>query len=80
MIKKFHEISVNTGQWRECLWCDAEGNEYQKPFDNMPENYKQMYVLWLRLQGFEVPSVLKQYITDSLQIVFEWDLDGDSNL
>jgi len=30
---KFHRIFVNTGQWRECIWVDAEGKEHRRDFE-----------------------------------------------
>jgi hypothetical protein len=80
MTKKFHELFVNTGQWREVVWIDAEGKERRIDFDKMPESYKKMYVLSLRMQGFEVPVNLRKYIDNNPEIVLEWELDGFNNV
>lgn len=41
---------------------------YKLSWENTPERFKELYVVWLKLQGMEIPDYLKDYEKDTIDI------------
>jgi len=64
----FNLMSVNQG--REGLEVIFRyGNAWYKlPWDEVPDRYKELYVVYLKLSGIEVPEWLRTYDVDTVDI------------
>jgi len=75
----FHKIQVNLFQNKKELIFPYGDDWYRMDWENVPEQYKIMYVAWLKFQGIEVPEDLKQYEKDTIDLSnlsVEIDLDS----
>jgi len=51
---------------------------FSLPWDKLPDRFKQLYVLWLRLQNIPVPQDLQQYVVNNIDVAnlyFDINLD-----
>jgi len=65
----FNKIYVNTVAFEGAEIIFSYGDKwYRMKWDNVPDRFKQLYVLYLRLQGIEVPSSLQDYIVSTLNV------------
>lgn len=51
------EVIINIGKWTFSL-----------SWDKIPDNYKYIYVAWLKIQNLSIPDDLQEYIMDTIDI------------
>jgi len=69
MVKvPFHLIRVNTSEGSlEIIF--PYGNKWWKlDWDKVPDRFKHLYVVYLKLQGIEIPDHLKEYQVNTLSM------------
>jgi len=73
----FHTIQVNAVAFEgpEVVF-PYEGKWYRMDWADVPDRFKQLYVVSLRLQGISVPSALQEYIVDTIDVA-TLDIDFD---
>ena len=64
MVKiNFHQIENNEAFGEREIVFPVQGKWFRMKWNNVPEKYKQLYVVYLKLQGIPIPAWLKKYET-----------------
>jgi|GEM_PF-6465839 len=75
----FNQIQVNLVAFEGAeIVFPYKSKWFKMRWNNVPDRFKQLYVLKLRLEGVKVPNALKQYIVNDIVIgdlSIELDLD-----
>ena len=75
---KFHLIKVNYVSGKPEIVFPYGNDFYRMDWDKVPEKFKILYVVWLKLSGKEIPEHLKCYERDTVDVSdtnIEIDLD-----
>ena len=65
---KFSLIQINEGRDGREIIFPYDKDWYALDWEKVPDRFKELYVLYLRLQGLEIPDYLKAFQKDSLQV------------
>ena len=67
----FHKIQVNLFQNKKELIFPYGDDWYRMDWENVPEQYKIMYVAWLKFQGIEVPEDCRAEVKELLEKILQ---------
>jgi len=64
----FNVIRINeTPNGKEVVFSYGE-DFYRMEWDKVPDRFKELYVVWLKLQGMTIPEWLKDYERDTVDV------------
>ena len=75
----FNLIRVNEGREGLEIVFPYGNDFYRMKWDKVPDRFKELYVVWLKLQGMTIPEWLKEYEKDTIDVSdvsVEIDLDN----
>ena len=64
----FHLIRVNIRNGKLEIVFPYGNDWYRCDWDNVPERFKHLYVVWLKLQGKKIPEHLKEYEVETVSV------------
>ena len=64
----FHVIKVNQRRDKLEIVFPFGNTWWRLDWDKVPERFKHLYVVWLKLQGKEIPDYLKDYEVETLSV------------
>jgi len=64
----FNVIRINEIEGNREIVFPYGNDFYRMEWDKVPSRFKELYVVWLKLQGMTVPEWLKNYEKDTVDV------------